>query len=117
MKKADFGIKFCIYHENAVKIYKKHYFFYKSISFPLSALGSLYQPMIGFNIRYMIPLTGYYSKQISKFITATGQNFSFINYKCGHRNVLSKRQVWMSIFRIINFKRKKFMDTGALGFF
>ena len=27
--------------------------------------------------------------------------FSFVNtfvYKCGHRNVLSKRQVWMSIF-------------------
>ena len=28
-------------------------------------------------------------------------------YKCGHRNVLSKRQVWMSIFHIINFKKKK----------
>ena len=27
--------------------------------------------------------------------------------KCGHRNVLSKRQVWMSIFHIINFKKKK----------
>ena len=27
-------------------------------------------------------------------------------YKCGHRNVLSKRQVWMSIFHIINFKKK-----------
>jgi hypothetical protein len=26
--------------------------------------------------------------------------------KCGHRNVLSKRQVWMSIFHIINFKKK-----------
>jgi hypothetical protein len=23
----------------------------------------------------------------------------------GHRNVLSKRQVWMSIFHIINFKK------------
>ena len=44
MKKADFGIKFCIYHENAVKIYKKHYFFYKSISFPLSALGHYISP-------------------------------------------------------------------------
>ena len=38
--------------------------------------------------------------------------------KCGHRNVLSKRQVWMSIFHIINFKKKKkFMDTGVLDFF
>ena len=27
----------------------------------------------------------------------------FLN-KCGHRNVLSKRQVWMSIFHIINLK-------------
>ena len=26
--------------------------------------------------------------------------------KCGHRNVLSIRQVWMSIFHIINFKKK-----------
>jgi hypothetical protein len=38
-------------------------------------------------------------------------------YKCGHRNVLSKRQVWMSIFHIINFKKKKFMDTGSWIFF
>ena len=36
--------------------------------------------------------------------------------KCGHRNVLSKRHVWMSIFHIINFKKKKFMDTGVLNF-
>jgi hypothetical protein len=28
-------------------------------------------------------------------------------YKCGHRNVLSKRQVCMSILHIINFKKKK----------
>ena len=37
-------------------------------------------------------------------------------YKCGHRNVLSKRQVWISIFHIINFKRKKIVDTGVLDF-
>ena len=37
--------------------------------------------------------------------------------KCGHRNVLSKRQVWISIFHIINFKKKKIMDTGVLDFF
>ena len=38
--------------------------------------------------------------------------YSLIIYKCGHRNVLSKRQVWVSIFHIINFK-KKIMDTGS----
>ena len=42
--------------------------------------------------------------------------FFYIIYKCGHTNVLSKRQVWMSIFHIINLK-KKFMDTGVLDFF
>ena len=31
----------------------------------------------------------------------------FKQNKCGHRNVLSKRQVWMSIFHIINLKKKK----------
>jgi hypothetical protein len=33
--------------------------------------------------------------------------FSYLCFfnKCGHRNVLSKRQVWMSIFHIINFKK------------
>jgi len=43
-------------------------------------------------------------------------NFIFIKYKCGHRNVLSKRQVWMSIFHIINFKKKKSWTQGP-GFF
>ena len=44
--------------------------------------------------------------------------FIFLFNKCGHRNVLSKRQMWMKIFQIINFKKKKqhFMDTGP-GFF
>ena len=41
----------------------------------------------------------------------------FIKNKCGHRNVLSKKQVWISIFHIINFKKKKFMDTGSWIFF
>ena len=40
-----------------------------------------------------------------------------LRYKCGHRNVPSKRQVWMSIFHIINFKKKKIMDTGVMDFF
>jgi hypothetical protein len=45
------------------------------------------------------------------------ENFFFCKLnKCGHRNVLSKRQVWMSIFHNINFK-KKIMDTGVLDFF
>ena len=42
--------------------------------------------------------------------------FCYIN-KCGPRKVLFKRQVWMSIFHIINFKKEKFMDTGGPGFF
>ena len=37
-------------------------------------------------------------------------------YKCGHRNVLSKRQVWMSIFHIINFKKNNRGRRGP-GFF
>ena len=41
----------------------------------------------------------------------------FLIYNCGHRNVLSKRQVWMSIFHIINFLKKKIMDTGSWIFF
>ena len=53
------------------------------------------------------------------FLTiATQLGFFFITNKCGHRNVLSKRQVLMSIFHIINFKKKpNFMDTGVLDFF
>jgi hypothetical protein len=39
----------------------------------------------------------------------------FLNNKCGHRNVLSKRQVWMSIFHIINFKKKKKSWTQGPG--
>jgi hypothetical protein len=39
------------------------------------------------------------------------------SYKCGHRNVLSKRQVWMSIFHIINFKKKKIHGHRVLDFF
>jgi hypothetical protein len=41
----------------------------------------------------------------------------FYENKCGHRNVLSKRQVWMSIFHIINFKKKKFHEHMGPGFF
>ena len=35
--------------------------------------------------------------------------------KCGHINVLSKRQVWMSIFHIVNFKKKKKKYYGHRG--
>jgi len=28
-------------------------------------------------------------------------SYYYYYYKCGHRNVLSKRQVWLSIFHII----------------
>ena len=41
--------------------------------------------------------------------------FFCFNNKCGHRNMLSKRLVWMSIFHIINFK-KKFVDAVVLDF-
>jgi hypothetical protein len=46
-------------------------------------------------------------------------NIKYIIYndKSGHRNVLSKRQVWMSIFHIINFKKKKKSWTQGPGFF
>ena len=58
-------------------------------------------------------------KFISDYLPYFDKNkYIFQYYKCGHRNVLSKRQVQMSIFHIINFK-KKFMDTctGVLDFF
>ena len=42
--------------------------------------------------------------------------FFFKVNKCGHRNVLSKRQVWMSILHIINLKKKKSW-TQDPGFF
>jgi hypothetical protein len=42
---------------------------------------------------------------------------SFFINKCGHRNVLSKWQVWMSIFHIINFKLKKIHGHRGPGFF
>ena len=40
----------------------------------------------------------------------------FVYNKCGHRNVLSKRQVWMSIFHIINLKKTNH-GHGGHGFF
>jgi hypothetical protein len=40
-----------------------------------------------------------------------------LHNKCGHRNVLSKRQVWMSIFHIINLKKKKIHGDRDPGFF
>ena len=36
---------------------------------------------------------------------------------CGHRNVMAKRQVWMSILHIINFKKKKIRGHRGPGFF
>ena len=37
--------------------------------------------------------------------------------KYGQGNVLSKRQVWMSIFHIINFNQKKIHGHWGPGFF
>jgi hypothetical protein len=51
------------------------------------------------------------------FIQPSGKYFTYIN-KCGHRNVLSTREVWMSIFHIINFlKKKKNHGYRGPGFF
>ena len=43
--------------------------------------------------------------------------YYYYYYKCGHRNVQSKRQVWMSIFHIINFRKKKSWTQGSWIFF
>ena len=43
-------------------------------------------------------------------------NFLIIMNKCGHRKVLSKRQVWMSIFHIINFKKKSWTQGSWIFF-
>jgi hypothetical protein len=39
--------------------------------------------------------------------------FISFKYKCGRRNVLSKRQVWMSIFHIINLRKNKSWTQGS----
>ena len=43
------------------------------------------------------------------------QSFILLVNKCGHRKVLSKRQVWMSIFLIINLKKNH--EHRGPGFF
>ena len=55
-------------------------------------------------------------KKVSEWIPVIMFSFSSIT-SVDTKNVLSKRQVWMSIFHIINFKKKKFMDTGVLDIF
>ena len=53
----------------------------------------------------------YFTKTPPPFYCQNGTfNIFFYSNKCGHRNVLSKRQVWMSIFHIINFKKKLILD-------
>ena len=67
----------------------------------------------------LIKLYTIYTSTVNRLMEFTGRTdyLNYISNKCGHRNVLSKRQVWMSIFHIINFRKKKFMDTGVLDFF
>jgi hypothetical protein len=62
---------------------------------------------------------GYFVDRYSKgLILNTFQtHISLYWYKCGHRNVLSKRQVWMSIFHIINFIKKNSWTQGSWIFF
>jgi hypothetical protein len=66
---------------------------------------------------YLIKILSFTSKKHFWPKTKYMHTFILLSNKCGHRNVLSKRQVWMSIFHIINFKKKKIMDTGVLDFF
>ena len=50
------------------------------------------------------------------FSEITECDFFLFENKCGNRNVLSKRQVWMSIFHIINLKKNNHGHRGP-GFF
>jgi hypothetical protein len=56
-----------------------------------------------------------YNNNCMHFSDADQFIFSF--NKCGHRNVLSKRQVWMSIFHIINLKKNISWTQGSWIFF
>jgi hypothetical protein len=56
------------------------------------------------------------AKRHEKLLKLVMEYINLYLYKCGHRNVLSKRQVWMSIFHIINFKKKIHGHRGP-GFF
>ena len=62
----------------------------------------------------LIKLYTIYTSTVNRLMELTGRTdyLNYISNKCGHRNVLSKRQVWMSISHIINFKK-----TGVLDFF
>jgi hypothetical protein len=80
-------------------------------------------------IQFHIPWEGYYDENLSdQLVNAMPGTFSYAQLrctlyykfylfckqnKCGHRNVLSKRQVWMSIFHIINFKKKNSWTQGS----
>jgi hypothetical protein len=55
--------------------------------------------------------------KIQSHETVSGVHSFFYENKCGHRNVLSKRQVRMSIFHIINLKKKKIHGHMGPGFF
>jgi hypothetical protein len=70
-------------------------------------LSSVQRQLIWYSATELIPMKMLNIDHLLKLL---------LMYKCGHRTLLSKRQVWMSIFHIINFK-KKIMDTGVLDFF
>ena len=57
--------------------------------------------------QYLFSHACFYNNNFMHFSDA--DQFIFLFNKCGNRNVLSKWQVWMSIFHIINFKKKHFM--------
>jgi hypothetical protein len=80
--------------------------------FQINWVSILHQAQVGINL-HLVPSLAWCFLQMWHLYT-------FIIYyyfnKCGHRNVLSKRQVWMSIFHIINFKKKIHGHRGP-GFF
>jgi hypothetical protein len=60
--------------------------------------------------KYQITISPYSIFEVDKL---PNDDFFLNSYKCGHRNVLSKRQVWMSIFHIINFKKINSWTQGS----
>jgi hypothetical protein len=59
-----------------------------------------------FQRNFIIFHTGRYLACFRHIFRELRYSFFYANNKCVHRNVLSKREVWMSIFHIINLKKK-----------
>jgi hypothetical protein len=106
--------KVMIFNKSGRKINKDKFIFNNSAleyCTEYKYLGMLFKPSGSFT-----EATNLLCKKASKAIFCIRKLLFSENNKCGHRNVLSKRQVWMSIFHIINIK-KKILDTGSWIFF